>query len=49
MIDPVETLKEKIVLDCKILQNQRLLDVYGHVSARLPDGRILKHATHAAG
>jgi ribulose-5-phosphate 4-epimerase/fuculose-1-phosphate aldolase len=41
MIDPVETLKEKIVLACKVLQHQRLLDVYGHVTARLPDGRIL--------
>jgi ribulose-5-phosphate 4-epimerase/fuculose-1-phosphate aldolase len=41
MIDPIETLKEKIVLACKILQHQRLLDVYGHVTARLPDGRIL--------
>jgi ribulose-5-phosphate 4-epimerase/fuculose-1-phosphate aldolase len=41
MIDPVETLKEKIVLTCKVLQHQRLLDVYGHVTARLPEGRIL--------
>jgi molybdate transport system substrate-binding protein len=41
MIDPVETLKGKIVLACKVLQHQRLLDVYGHLTARLPDGRIL--------
>jgi ribulose-5-phosphate 4-epimerase/fuculose-1-phosphate aldolase len=41
MIDPVETLKEKIVLACKVLQKQRVLDGYGHLTARLPDGRIL--------
>jgi ribulose-5-phosphate 4-epimerase/fuculose-1-phosphate aldolase len=41
MVDPVESLKEKIVLVCKVLQNQRLIDGYGHVTARLSDGRIL--------
>jgi ribulose-5-phosphate 4-epimerase/fuculose-1-phosphate aldolase len=41
MIDPVETLKEKIVLTCKVLQKQRVFDGYGHLTARLPDGRIL--------
>jgi ribulose-5-phosphate 4-epimerase/fuculose-1-phosphate aldolase len=41
MLDVVEALKEKIVLVCKVLQHQRLIDGYGHVTARLPDGRIL--------
>jgi ribulose-5-phosphate 4-epimerase/fuculose-1-phosphate aldolase len=41
MLDTVEALKEKIVLVCKVLQHQRLIDGYGHVTARLPDGRIL--------
>jgi ribulose-5-phosphate 4-epimerase/fuculose-1-phosphate aldolase len=41
MFDPVECLKEKMVLICKVLQQQRLVDVYGHLSARLPGDRIL--------
>jgi ribulose-5-phosphate 4-epimerase/fuculose-1-phosphate aldolase len=41
MLDPVESLREKIVLVCKVLQNQGLVDGYGHVTARLSDGRIL--------
>jgi ribulose-5-phosphate 4-epimerase/fuculose-1-phosphate aldolase len=41
MLDTVEALKEKIVLACKVLQRQGMLDGYGHLSARLPDGRIL--------
>ena len=41
MLDPLDALKEKMVLVCKALQKQRLLDGYGHVTARLPDGRIL--------
>jgi ribulose-5-phosphate 4-epimerase/fuculose-1-phosphate aldolase len=41
MLDTVESLKEKIVLACKVLQRQGVLDGYGHLSARLPDGRIL--------
>jgi ribulose-5-phosphate 4-epimerase/fuculose-1-phosphate aldolase len=41
MLDPIESLKEKIVLVCKVLQKQRLIDGYGHVTARLADGRIL--------
>jgi ribulose-5-phosphate 4-epimerase/fuculose-1-phosphate aldolase len=41
MSDPLESLKEKMVLVCKALQKQRLLDGYGHVTSRLPDGRIL--------
>ena len=41
MLDTVEALKEKMVLLCKVLQKQGLLDGYGHVSARLVDDRIL--------
>lgn len=40
-MDAVESLKEKMVLVCKVLQNQRVVDVYGHVSARLAGERIL--------
>ena len=41
MIDALDALKEKMVLVCKALQKQRMFDGYGHVTARLPDGRIL--------
>jgi ribulose-5-phosphate 4-epimerase/fuculose-1-phosphate aldolase len=41
MIDRIEALKEKMVLACKVLQKQRVLDGYGHLTARLEDGRIL--------
>lgn len=41
MLDPIEALKEKIVMVCKVLQHQGLVDGYGHVTARLADGRIL--------
>jgi ribulose-5-phosphate 4-epimerase/fuculose-1-phosphate aldolase len=41
MIDALEALKEKLVLVCKVLQQQRVVDGYGHVTARIGDGRIL--------
>lgn len=41
MLDAMDSLKDKIVMVCKALQKQRLLDGYGHVTARLADGRIL--------
>jgi ribulose-5-phosphate 4-epimerase/fuculose-1-phosphate aldolase len=41
MLDAVEALKEKMVLACKVLQRQRVLDGYGHLSARLSGDRIL--------
>jgi len=41
MLDNVEFLKEKMVLTCKVLQKQGVLDGYGHLSARLPGDRIL--------
>jgi hypothetical protein len=30
-VDAVESLKEKMVLVCNVLQNQGAVDVYGHV------------------
>jgi ribulose-5-phosphate 4-epimerase/fuculose-1-phosphate aldolase len=41
MLDTVEAIKEKMVLFCKVLQKQRVVDGYGHLTARLADGRIL--------
>jgi len=41
MVDPMESLKTKMVLACKVLQQQRIVDVYGHLSARLDDGRFV--------
>jgi ribulose-5-phosphate 4-epimerase/fuculose-1-phosphate aldolase len=37
----MESVKEKMVLLCKVLQNQGMVDSYGHVTARLSDGRFL--------
>jgi ribulose-5-phosphate 4-epimerase/fuculose-1-phosphate aldolase len=41
MIDPVDAIKDKVVMACKVLQRQGMLDGYGHISVRLPDDRIL--------
>lgn len=41
MIDTMEAIKEKMVMACKVLQKQRVIDGYGHLTARLDDGRIL--------
>ena len=41
MLDAVEAIKEKLVLACKVLQKQRVIDGYGHLTVRLADGRIL--------
>lgn len=41
MIDAIEATKEKMVLVCKVLQKQRVIDGYGHLTVRLADGRIL--------
>ena len=41
MSDNVDSLKEKMVLACKVLQNQGIVDVYGHLSARFSGDRIL--------
>jgi ribulose-5-phosphate 4-epimerase/fuculose-1-phosphate aldolase len=41
MLDLVEATKEKMVLVCKVLQRQRVVDGYGHLTVRLDDGPIL--------
>lgn len=41
MLDPIVAIKEKVVMVCKILQKQGVIDGYGHVTCRLADGRIL--------
>ena len=41
MLDSIQALKDKMVMVCKVLQHQRVIDGYGHVTARLADGRIL--------
>jgi ribulose-5-phosphate 4-epimerase/fuculose-1-phosphate aldolase len=41
MIDTVEAIKEKMILVCKVLQQQGVIDGYGHLTVRLADGRIL--------
>ena len=41
MLDAMDSLKDKMVMVCKALQKQRMLDGYGHITARLADGRIL--------
>jgi ribulose-5-phosphate 4-epimerase/fuculose-1-phosphate aldolase len=38
---PIDSLKEKMLMACKVLQHQGVLDGYGHLSARLADGRLL--------
>lgn len=40
-LNEIEAIKDKMVMVCKILQNQGVIDGYGHVTARLDDGRIL--------
>ena len=41
MIDPIEAVKDKMLMVCKILQQQGVIDGYGHLTVRLGDGRIL--------
>ena len=41
MIEPLDALKDKMVMVCKILQHQGVIDGYGHVTTRLPDNKIL--------
>lgn len=40
-MDSLRTEKERVLLVCKVLQRQRLLDGFGHVTLRLSDNRIL--------
>ena len=41
MIEPLEALKDKMLMVAKVLQHQGVIDGYGHITARLPDNRIL--------
>lgn len=41
MIEELDALKDKMVMVCKILQHQGVIDGYGHVTTRLPDNKIL--------
>jgi ribulose-5-phosphate 4-epimerase/fuculose-1-phosphate aldolase len=41
MLDITEAIKEKMVMACKVLQKQGMVDGYGHLTARLSDDRIL--------
>lgn len=41
MAEVLEGLKEKLVLVCKVLQQQGVVDGYGHVTVRLDNGRFL--------
>jgi ribulose-5-phosphate 4-epimerase/fuculose-1-phosphate aldolase len=36
-MDAVEQLRSKIVSACKMLSKQKLVEGFGHVSARMPD------------
>jgi ribulose-5-phosphate 4-epimerase/fuculose-1-phosphate aldolase len=40
-MDPIEHLKEKLLLACKIFQSQKLFDGFGHVTVRVAEDRIL--------
>ena len=41
MIEPLDALKDKMVIVAKVLQHQGVIDGYGHITARLPNSRIL--------
>ena len=41
MIEPLEALKDKMLMVAKVLQHQGVIDGYGHITARLPNDRIL--------
>ena len=41
MIEPLDALKDKMVMVAKVLQHQGVIDGYGHITARLPNNRIL--------
>ncbi len=41
MIEPLDALKDKMVMVAKVLQHQGVIDGYGHLTARLPNRRIL--------
>src|SRR6185436_20825578 len=41
MIEPLDAIKDKMLMVAKVLQHQGVIDGYGHLTARLPDNRIL--------
>jgi len=41
MIEPLDALKDKMLMVAKVLQHQGVIDGYGHITARLPNNRIL--------
>jgi ribulose-5-phosphate 4-epimerase/fuculose-1-phosphate aldolase len=41
MIEPLDALKDKMLMVAKVLQHQGVIDGYGHITARLPENRIL--------
>jgi len=41
MIEPLNALKDKMVMVAKVLQHQGVIDGYGHITTRLPDNKIL--------
>ena len=41
MIEPLDALIDKMVMVAKVLQHQGVIDGYGHITARLPNNRIL--------
>lgn len=41
MIEPLDALKDKMVMVAKVLQHQGVIDGYGHITARLPNNQIL--------
>lgn len=41
MIEPLDALRDKMVMVAKVLQHQGVIDGYGHITARLPENRIL--------
>jgi ribulose-5-phosphate 4-epimerase/fuculose-1-phosphate aldolase len=41
MIEPLDALKDKMVMVAKILQHQGVIDGYGHITTRLPNNQIL--------
>jgi ribulose-5-phosphate 4-epimerase/fuculose-1-phosphate aldolase len=41
MIEPLDALKDKMVMVAKVLQHEGVIDGYGHITARLPNNQIL--------
>jgi ribulose-5-phosphate 4-epimerase/fuculose-1-phosphate aldolase len=41
MLEPLDALKDKIIMVAKVLQHQGVIDAYGHITARLSGDKIL--------